>query len=825
MRKLFFNAKACLLLVLPLILVACVALFAPQSSTALADDFEYLKTLPLTDTEVYDFSSSSPKDALHFGNGCALIKDDKTLWFSIDEQPYFEYPLLVHKNPIQIKRLSDHILVVNDDNILYFIDLNDLTKAPTLVEYQNTSVQASYFDVNSNYLVTFSGNTITRYQLNNGVILADSKVEIWNFAEAQSPTCVDQAGNVFFINSDRSVWVYSADQSLTNLYTRTDKITHLLTDGKLVFMIEGGSVKSLDVATKIVTEFTLNENPEFDLGVINKPVSISFNGTNLFISDSDAQAVCEYAVNDTTLNFTGFAIAKNKTAFNRVANDVVDLERFNGKLAILSSDRVTVIDYDNDFSPYNKEDFLNLTKTTLSTDFPQAIAMGNGRILFAYNNSVKYYDLATDTISQAIDFGTSIVKDVCYQSGYFYVLVNNTVNGATFTSSTTHKINEQTFTSVKATDYDDPYVSFTVDVFGNEIFSSDISVVKMASDVKGQVFAFKDGAFYLVDNATGDFLPYSTTTVPYGIKTFAIGFENSVLDFFFEGSEFMYSSTDMPVTGINGTKTPSELITTGDQANGTLRFVKPSDNSNVYSVNLVDGQFVFDKLVDKDTCYIYICDVPSLAHSVLLSSNGLVLCSTNMLIAYNNPTQDNLNLQLYVTTDVNAYYLPVITPTDDYILRDNDLAVRLTKGDQLLADSYFEFGGRGFYLVEFEKNSTTYQAFVPKGFTTTQLSKDFIYDTYTLQTVRATKVYSDKGLKTAVYTLVDGQSVKVYDNNGKVATIRYFDGQQWLDGYINQEDLQNKPNKAIRNTLIVLAVIACASGTTTYFLMRKKKED
>lgn len=817
MRKLSDNFRKYFVLLLPLLAIACMVFFAPKSTSANAQVLEYQNIFPLTQTEVFDLSLSSPKDALHFGKGCAIIKDDKTLWLSIDGQEYSKYTKLVHNNPIQVKALSDQTLVINDDNILYVVDINNLSAAPLPLNYEGSSVNASYFDINSNYLVTFSGNTVTRYTFNNGTIVDDSKLVLSDFAEAQSPACVDNKGNVYFIKSDASVWVYQESQTMNLLYKRTDKITHLLTDGEFIYLIEGDFIKKLNIADKTIVDFTYNEDPDFDLGKVIKPVSLSFYGENLFVSDSGAQAVCEYKIKDNLLDFTGFAVAKNKTAFNRAGQTALDVERFNDKLAMLLPERVIIVDYDKDFTPYDKQNFINLSTQDLGEQFPNAFALGKDSLIFAYNNFVKKYDLATKSLSQQIDFGSSVIKDVCYQNGYYFVLTNQT------TSSTTFKIDENTFTTVSTNEYDSSkYSCFTVDVFGQEFLTDNPQITKMASDLKGDVFFIKNGKFYLLDQVSGGHINL-TFELPEQVKSFALGFEDQKVNFALDGIEFTLVTDKMEISGINGTQTPPELIVTGTNANNA-RFVTVDQNANLYGVDTINGQFKFTSLKPQQQVYIFICNVEQLEHSVLLGSDGLVLCNNALFTDCQNATQVPLQKDIFITTDVNAYYLPLITPNDSFVITKDGNPVRLSKGQQLNAVEYFEFNGSAFYKVTFEKDGENLTAFVPSGFVADILWEDVVNVNYTLECVRQTVVYQDAQLKTKITTLAKGENVKVYAKNGKVATIKYFDGQNWVDGYINQEDIQNKPNKAVRNTLIVLAVIACSCGTVTYFVMRKKNE-
>ena len=76
--------------------------------------------------------------------------------------------------------------------------------------------------------------------------------------------------------------------------------------------------------------------------------------------------------------------------------------------------------------------------------------------------------------------------------------------------------------------------------------------------------------------------------------------------------------------------------------------------------------------------------------------------------------------------------------------------------------------------------------------------------------------------KISVKELTDGTSVRVLENNDGVIKVAVKDGDEWIVGYLKASAIKNEPQRAIRNILIVLAVVACVCGTSTYFILRRK---
>ena len=88
------------------------------------------------------------------------------------------------------------------------------------------------------------------------------------------------------------------------------------------------------------------------------------------------------------------------------------------------------------------------------------------------------------------------LRDVCYQSGYYYILATSS------SSIITYKIDPITCTEVNNVVDNSGWQTtpqFTVDVFGNAKIFADNSIIKVASDLVGNVYAIKTDGFYKFD--------------------------------------------------------------------------------------------------------------------------------------------------------------------------------------------------------------------------------------------------------------------------------------------------------------------------------------
>ena len=137
-------------------------------------------------------------------------------------------------------------------------------------------------------------------------------------------------------------------------------ISTMVSHDGYIYFIANKHVYRLNTADWNLSTLSSQTDSSFDLGYLRSPSNLSFKGENLLISDPETGAVQEFRVENNKLVWTGFAIAKNKTAFNRITDKAFDIERYGDLLAVLSEQKITVISQEESFDTYSEEFFINL---------------------------------------------------------------------------------------------------------------------------------------------------------------------------------------------------------------------------------------------------------------------------------------------------------------------------------------------------------------------------------------------------------------------------------------------------------------------------------
>lgn len=813
----------------------CNTAFAENSGSPITKSL----TLSVSESEVFDFNGSSPVDALSFNGGFAVRTADNKVYLS--KNGVYTQINLEQGIPAQIKMLDNDTLLVLDGTTLYQVDIETLT--PVQVNYPNTqtAITGSAFDCNGDFIAVRNANKVFLFNLSQGQIVEQQSYDIPFTATDLTPVCVDANGKVYYVNGSSLYRCFGS--SSTQVYTITGEIRAIDCYNDDVYFIEYINDALYLKAISGGVEYTLTtQSSPYDLGEISAPngITVLDNG-DLLVSDATIGAVQQFSVDlsQSDLSFTGIAIAKNKTAYNRISNStsnpVIDVERYGDTTAIFSSDRITVINHSDGFSPYNKERWTNIFASDLAFNqnaMPDFFALGNGKLLFAKNYTapdnavVNIYSLGTTpTVTNVtLSIPSVTIHDVCYQSGYFYILANSSSNTLIF------KINESDCQEV-VTDRDSRGLTtnpkFTVDVLGNYHLFADSSIIKMVTDLNCDLFALKNDGIYKYDNEQSTWVLSATCS---NVISFTMSFDDKSVILIESQNECVYSTLSLDNLAINGTSLPADYKTTDINAEEYgVKFYKVNEGSTLYSVINKDGKFEYVELVEKEEVYILICEVTQLNHYALVGQNGVVLVSKSQATLINPTTDPSINLTeqskiVYVTTDVNLYYFPIITMDDTYVLYANKGGFRVDKKQELYVSATFTFLDKEFYLVTYAQESGQVTiGYVPTAFTTDKLSEDYVYTTFTIETTKKIDVFSHNDLSFKVFSLNDGDIVRLYKTENGVCQIEYFENGMWKLGYISKDAIKDTPNTTIRNVLIILAVTACLCGTITYFVMRKKE--
>ena len=183
---------------------------------------------------------------------------------------------------------------------------------------------------------------------------------------------------------------------------------------------------------------------------------------------------------------------------------------------------------------------------------------------------------------------------------------------------------------------------------------------------------------------------------------------------------------------------------------------------------------------------------------------------------------ESVSGQRFITTGVNAYYLPVISRNDDYVLKDGE-TVRLNKGDVVDIVKRFSFLERDYYLASVTVNDKNYQAYLPENFTDEILSEAYTSYQFTLETLNKTTMFKDINLTEKIADINSDTTVRVFEKTDGKLKIALLIDDVWVMGYVDSESVINYNSRNIKNAVVisVLCTVVCASGI--FILIKKKK--
>ena len=515
--------------------LSCVCLLGGLGVTASAE------TLPtVCQTSLYQPASpaeykqlSTPTDAYYFDGNYAIINDNSNdfLFYDAQSGDYVEDIATGFNTLKQVKKLDQNTLLISGHyNALTIKKIDLSTKTAEPIKENGADIGGNYFDVFSNLLVTVSNNELNLYTYKNG---AFTKKAISNLVNSNKPVSINENEDIFYVNNvgqlvkskvsstppDAPEVIHS---SAPKAFISNKNFLYFLTETEnKLFVID---LNSQDYAPK---EIALPQS-DFDLGKLENAVSLCFKGENLLITDSTLNSIQEFSVVDSdgalSLEFTGFAIAKGKSAFNRLSNAVLETEKNGDVVATLDANRLTVITQEDGTQKY-KNYLFNKEQPTLSknsfaisslTD-AQSFALGNSTAIVYGNvsggNKIYQIDLETGVKTDLASIENFHIIDLCFQSGSFYFMTRdgvNNVNVYKMPENTTDKVAIMGV-SVVSTEVK----NLTVDVYGNvyihngnvihkftktqdgyslsDVTDQATGTKKLITDLNGALYALHDG--------------------------------------------------------------------------------------------------------------------------------------------------------------------------------------------------------------------------------------------------------------------------------------------------------------------------------------------
>ena len=822
-----------------IILAALSAVIFSGGKTVHAQDAEINTLLPASPIEYT--ALSSPTDACYYNGNYAVIEGQTIRVFKADGNETVLSGFISLK---QIKFLDDNTLYASDDGSVYSIKLTGLQGEVDISgdsPLKERVAGGSFFDFNTNYLITVYGSRLIIYNMSDmSIENQDQPIETANDVY---PIAINGNNEIFYHGGTSTVSMFK--RSLDNLSSiqeiavndsRPDKIT---ANNQYIYFVSSGEVYRLSTAFDSAPQQLVLPESGYDLGNLDNPTGISFRGENLFITDTNLNAVQEFAPQDGVLEFTGFAIAGGKTAYNRIAANAKDIERYGEYVAVLDGNKLTVINTGDGFDTYAQESFINLFAGD-GQSAPAYFALGNGTLVYTTNTEVYAVpSLEEPETHTALDFGMQgFVNDVYYQSGYYYLLTTDGQNGYVY------KFNENGFTLADEVNVIAGFKNaelIAADVFGN-LYIADQNTIrayksgnenfesyarngadKLCCDLAGVLFGVIDGDIQYYSNG------WKPLNIPQSVKSFAIAFDRNRMYYIADNSEYVYYAVSAGNLSVEDAEVPEGFLArqAGDTLK-TLEFYTVEANANLYAAEYSGANFAFTGLSDPEEEYVFIDSITltsitgtNLTLYALAGQNGVILADGIYVQELNKPLSSAPE-EVFTATGVNLYHLPIITAENAFTALDGENEIRLEKGARLTVYGRLEFLGISFYSVSVQTEGGEKFGFVPESFTAEVLTEDITASDYSIKNTFACDLYADRALTEKIVSLPENTEVRLLSEEDGICMVAYFDGEQFVTGYVRASDIKDEAKTTVRNVLIVLAVLASVCGTATYFILRKK---
>lgn len=788
----------------------------------------------------------------------------------------------------QIKTLNrDEFLVVHNYVVCRMFLVDNAIKIEELKTNDEWNIPVGgIIDYNGRELFINTNGTARTFSVTENAI---SQTSVGTAVLNESPVAIN-SDSIFYVDLSRNFQKKNTANNLVAEIASNVNPQSMIANDEYVYYIENKKIYRINLENNEKSELTFNcssfmENGEYDIGTCNFPNSLAFSGDNLLITDKALGAITEFKVVGNELLFTGFAIASGKSAYNRISSTATDIEKFGELVVVLDSKKLTVITNTKDFDGYSPKFFVN----HLIGQAPERFALGNGTILYSRDNTVWLLDnimqKRTDYSSLDSFVAKYEVTDICYQSGYYYVL-SSSPNKCVVYRFAENNVTEP----IEKKEYGFPSVSFTVNANKNvcmlqktgaglkilidgvvkkhgndEIVFPGSESDKIYTDLAGDFFRVSNGKIQaligedwmpltLTDSEL-DAVDGSSSNVVNGlyIKSFCISYDNSEAFYLAKNSEYVFKATKLRYgtsssskfnLSISAIEVPSELFNKNVsvfkdvekmQFYNVNNQVEIDDDGkevikdyNIYSVD-VGRRFTYKYLSMPIEEYVYVglIRIPTLSNNVcrmivLASQNGFALINNQDAKTHSKEYTVSTLEKAFITTDVCLYHLPVITENDMFVSEFNGNPLRIRKGTQITPINEFSYLGKDYFSASVVVDGATVKAFIPVSFTVDILSDNVQPEAYSIRNTISTKVYKNIELTEELSTIADNTVVKVYSTENGVCRISYKSNENDIFGYVSIASIKRDSDISMRNILIVLCVVASVCGALSYFLLRKK---
>lgn len=733
---------------------------------------------------------TAPLDATFFGDNVVIVSENNnmTLYYNGKYKNINEGFLSLK----QAKYFYGNNLLISDNGSIFKFDFT--AQSPVKEQTYDTSnavIGGNNFDVNEDYLITAYGKYIHVYSVNSdGALVKQAKVLDGN---ADYPVLINRLNQVFYVYEDQIYGYSLSNPDQEPAVLSSDKPIAMTANEEFLYYSCDGKIYSVNLLTKEKKELSVSSkdaNSHYDLGKLSSPRGMCLKNGNLMITDKTIGAVQEFEIDyeNGLLSFTGFAIAKNKTAFNRLHSSVSKIEKYSFYTVALDQNKFTIITDIEGVKTYK-----NIAReSVLTTGISENFAVGDRTTLVYNGQSFLLFDLIDkeeDLLNKSvlIDGTYQNVSDVYYQGGYYYfsTIIERTVDDGvnetiTYYDCNIYSVNEKTL-QVKNVIQDQNVgqsLIISVDLFSN------VYTVNENGAVKGYFF-----------NGTG-----------YDVKSFSITIQNAknaVTDLL--GNLFVLTDNKLATlteAGLSTTDLTSEFdgdftYLATDSLDGKLLLVK-KDHEIILQIDY--DKFICQKRYEKNLLF-----TPSLS---AYSSNKALLDLPN---------------KSFVATSVDLYFLPLISDLHDFAIHQNDVKIRLSAKTEIYPEQKLFYSNQLFYLAKVIVGDSQLTGYIPVDFTTTMLSEDFIPDSFSMIKLNETLVYSNSNLTTVLTNVPSNTQAKLYGSENGVSKIAILLEDEWVDCFVAEANIQSVPNVVIRNVLVLICATLSLAVTSLYFLFRKKR--
>ncbi len=802
------------------LLLSCLTfsfLLLQDDLTVHANNTDTERILPISVLENYPLTS--PVNAYIDDEIVAIIQADNSLVIYQNEK--FTKLTSTDKNFTslkQVERFSDGELIVSDNGSVYRVNLN--TYNVSLLTLGSELIGCTSFDFNGEYLVTTYGVKAFFYEVSGGNIVK----MLPPLENVTDTTIAVNSTSVFYVSNNK---IYSRD--FNDFQTEREVFpvspSKIIATDQFIFYILDGNVYRLNLDGSR-TEMLAFPESHYDLGKIQTATDIAMRNGKLLVTDKENDSIQEFEIVENRLLFTGFAIANGKTAYNRIAN-AKSVEKYGSTVAVLQDYKITL--FDTNVADYNEQTYTNL----LIGQAPDFFAY-SGQTIFGAQKDGSAFILDIKTGEKTpVTLSTDVV-DVCFRCNYYYALTSSS------TSSTVYKINQQGEV-VNEKNYTQHFNVFEVDVSNNYYFADDYSIYKdngenlsfysssfqnvikkLASDLSGELYVLGASSIFTLnfDSATPNAHPYPIGVTPID---FCMSIDDASVYLLEKGKESLYQTSALENVAISSITIPNDFTLSGQSADeNNLKVYTVTDGANTFSVNIINNGFEYVSTLNSATDYLFIEEITLKQNCtlyLLADRNGLTVvnkndCSEKTLTSSVAPSK------AFTATTVHAYYLPLITMEMEYAIDNNGSKLLLDKKVEITPLNSYTIFDTDFYFAKIIVDGNEINCFIPVNFTVEILSEDKEFSHFVIKSINATALYSNKEMTDKILDLPKSQ-VRIYEDDGTVAKITYLSGEQWIEGYISSQSIIDTSKNAVRNVLIVLAVITSLCGTASFFLLKK----